>query len=260
MPNLKLTLEYDGTGFSGWELQRGQRTVRGELERALHKVFKEKISVNAASRTDAGVHALCQVVNFKTKKAISPENVVKAINSVLPDDIWVFKAEDVRQKGKKAKGFNARYDAKSKEYEYLIYNGDQLPVHFRRLVWRVGPKLNIAAMRKAARYLVGKHDFSSFCAAHSDDKSFVRSLMTLDIGRRTLGLWSGLRLEVCSLKFVGSGFLYKMVRNVVGTLVDVGLGKTKPSDAKIILDAKDRRFAGKTAPARGLCLTKISYK
>jgi tRNA pseudouridine38-40 synthase len=256
MPKVALRLEYDGARFCGWELQRGQRSVRGELEKALHKIFQEKISVNAASRTDAGVHALCQVVDFKTRKPISLENIAKALNSVLPEDIQILKAV----KGSKGQQrFKARYDAKSKEYEYLIYNGDQLPVHFRHLVWQVRPKLNVAAMKKAAKLLVGQHDFSSFCAAHSDDKNFVRNLQKLDIRHSKLRIWSGCQLPVVSCQFIGSGFLYKMVRNIVGTLVDVGLGKRTSLEVKRILESKDRRLAGRTAPAKGLCLMKISY-
>ena len=253
MRNIKLNLQYDGTNFCGYEIQPGKRTVRSEIEKALYKLFKRKIGLVSASRTDAGVHALGQVVNFKLRNPIPLSNIPKALNSVLPEDIRAIKAEEV---GKK---FNARFAAKKKEYEYLICNGEGLPPQFRNLVWQVKPKLNLSRMRKAAKLLVGKHDFSSFCAAGGDDKNFIRTLFEVEIQKRDITIWDSCKLSVVSCKFKGNGFLYKMVRNMVGTLVEVGLGRFEPSDVKRILDAKDRCLAGRTAPPQGLCLVKISY-
>jgi len=250
--NIKLTLQYEGSGFSGLELQPGKKTIRGELEKALFKLFKTRIKIITASRTDSGVHALCQVVNFKLKHSIPTTKIVMALNSVLPDGIRAIKAQE-------EKSFHARYDTKNKEYEYLIYNGQILPPFSRNFVWHVKPKLNLTAMRKAAKVLVGNHDFSSFCAAGGDDKNFVRIIHSLAVGYSLLGIWEREKTKVISIKVKGNGFLYKMVRNIVGTLVDVGLGKLTANDIKLVLKAKDRNKAGRTAPAQGLCLVKINY-
>lgn len=262
--NIKLTLQYDGTNFCGFELQPGKRSIRGEIEKALFKLFKTHIKIISASRTDAGVHALEQVVNFYLEHPIPTSKILAALNSVLPEEIKVKNVKRVKT------GFNARYHAKYKEYEYLIFNGRSLPPFYRKFVWHVKPKLDLAAMRKAARILRGKHDFSSFCtrlrfssyggeAAGSDDKNFVRTMYKITIRKRRIGLWDGCKLEVVSCKFVGDGFLYRMVRNMVGTLVEVGLGKLPPEEIRKILAARDRRLAGRTAPASGLCLVRLGY-
>jgi tRNA pseudouridine38-40 synthase len=250
--NIKLTLQYDGSEFSGYELQPGQRTVRGELENALRQLFKTRIKTISASRTDSGVHACAQVVAFELKSSIPVSKVIKAVNSCLPDGLIVVKAEE---KGRK---FHARYAPKTKEYEYLIYNGELLPPFYRKRVWQVKPKLNLVSMRKAARVLSGRHDFSSFCASGSDDKDFVRQI-AISIRKRKIMLWEGSQLPVISFKVKGNGFLYKMVRNLVGTLVEVGLGRKKLAQVKQILKARDRKQAGRTAPGHGLCLVKVNY-
>jgi len=199
------------------------------------------------------VHALQNVINFKTAQKIPVARIPAALNSILPEDIRVLKAEE------KGASFNSRFDAKSKDYEYLIYNANILPPVLRKLVWHVKPKLDLMAIRKAAKILEGKHDFSSFCASGSDDKDFVRTIYKLIIRKRNLILWEGPKLSVISFKFVGDGFLYKMVRNLVGTLVEVGLGKIGLEKLRVILAAKDRRRAGRTAPPQGLCLVKVNY-
>ena len=253
MRNIKLTLSYDGTNFSGFELQPGNRTIRSELEKALRKIHGKKISVISASRTDAGVHALSNVINFKIDSSIPTSKLPQALNFYLPEDIRILKAED------REKGFNARFDSKSKEYEYLIYNGPVLNPLFRRFVWQVKPKLVISAMRRAAKFLIGKHDFSSFCAAGGDDKDFVRIIHSLEIGYWSLVIWKGVNIRVLSLRVTANGYLYKMVRNIVGTLMEVGSGKILPGEIEPILMAKDRKLAGRTAPAAGLCLIKVNY-
>ena len=251
MGQIHLTLQYDGSNFSGFELQPGQRTIRGELEKALTKIYNQKISIVSAARTDAGVHALENVVSFKSKSKIPFANIPIALNGVLPSTIRIIKAE-------KNSG-HVRHDAKSKLYEYLIFNGDNLPPQLNHLVWQVKPKLNLSAMKKAAKYLVGRHDFSSFCAAHSDDKDFIKEIQQLVISHSSLVIWAGVKYQMISVRVTGNGFLYKMVRNIVGTLVYVGLGKLTATDVKKILEAKNRKKAGMTAPAEGLCLVKISY-
>ena len=253
MRNLKLIFEYDGNNFSGFELQPGKRTVRGELEKALKKIYKKTVKFYAASRTDSGVHALGQVINFKAPTSIPLDRIPSALNSVLPEDIRVIRAEEV------SKRFNARFYAKSKTYEYLIFNGAIMPPHLRKAAWYVKPKLDLAAMQRAARFLVGKQDFSSFCAAGGDDKDFVRTLKKVKIQNSKVKIGQSSEWAVISLQFVGDGFLYKMVRNIVGTLVDVGLGKTSVGGFKGILEQKDRKKAGRTAPPQGLCLIKVNY-
>jgi len=244
--NIRLTVQYDGTGFSGYELQPKVRTVRGELEKALFKLYKKKFKLISASRTDAGVHALCQTVNFKAPSNIPAENLPRAINTKLPKDIRVIGAWVVGAK------FNSRFDVKNKTYEYSIFNEEFMPPLIRNFAWNIRSKLNIAKMKKAARYLIGKHDFTSFCAVGGDDKDFVRKIMKIEIAR-------GDKTNIVSIKVIGDGFLYKMVRIIVGTLVEVGKGKKKPESLKAILEEKDRKLAGLTAPPHGLCLTKIIY-
>jgi len=199
------------------------------------------------------VHALQNVINFKTTQKIPVGRIPAAMNSILPDEIRVLKAEEKRV------SFNSRFDSKSKEYEYMIYNGDILPPVLRNLTWHIKPKLDLSAMRKAAKFFIGKHDFSSFCASGGDDKDFVRIIHSFVIRNSSFVIWGDSKFKVIKIRIAGNGFLYKMVRNIVGTLVDVGLGKLKAEDVRRILEAKDRRRAGRTAPARGLCLVKVNY-
>jgi tRNA pseudouridine38-40 synthase len=251
--NIKLTFQYDGTDFCGYELQPNKRSVRREIERSIFGIFRKKIKVISVSRTDSGVHALCNVVNFKVKTSIPVSQIPPALNSLLPKDIRVIKAEA------KDLDFNARYDVKSKEYEYLIYNGGVMPPALRQIAWHVKPNLDLKAMRKGAKALAGKHDFSSFCAARSDDKDFVKTLYKVSVLKKEITIWNGSKLPVISCKVKGNGFLYKMVRNIVGTLIEVGIGKRITSDVKKILTGRKRTLAGRTAPAHGLCLIKVNY-
>lgn len=265
MRNLKLTLEYDGTDFCGFVPQPGKRSVCGEIEKVLFKLFKKPIKFFAASRTDAGVHALGQVINFKIRHPIPPANLKAALNALLPEDSKVVRVEVVRDK------FNARFSAKSKEYEYLIFNGRDLPVHMRKLVWHVRFPLKLSAMRRAAKSLIGRHDFSSFCAAGAREGSKVRIIHKITINKaKRYGA------KMLSVQIKGNGFLYRMVRNIMGTLVEVGracrppathamragqagVGRIKPDKMKEILKAKDRRKAGRCAPPQGLCLLRVNY-
>ena len=251
--NVKLIISYEGSGFCGFELQPKQRSVRGEIEKVLLKLFKQKISIISSSRTDSGVHALHNVVNFQVKTKIPVAKIKSALNGLLPKEIRIVKVET------KPKSFNARYDAKKKTYEYLIYNGDEVPPQILGKVWHVRKKLDLKAMRQAAKYLVGKHDFSSFCASRSDDKNKIRILHKLVISHSSLVIWKGNPISVIRNQLEGNGFLYKMVRNIVGTLVEVGLGRRSPSEIKQILKAKHRKKAGRCAPAPGLCLIQVSY-
>ncbi|MFH1361070.1 MAG: tRNA pseudouridine(38-40) synthase TruA [bacterium] len=244
MRNIKLIVQYDGSGFSGFEIQPRQRTVRFELEKALFKLFKQRAKLISSSRTDSGVHALHSVVNFKIDSSIPTKSLAAALNGLLSEDIRVIKAEAKGQR-QKAKGFHARYDAKSKEYEYLIFNGQILPPHLRKIVWHVKPKLDLAKMKKAAKFLVGRHDFKEFCAAKSGKTNFVRTIYKISIRKKKIKIWDRGDVPVVSCVVNGDGFLYKMVRNIVGRLVEVGLGKQKP--------------ARRCAPGQGLCLLSVEY-
>ena len=250
---IKLTLAFDGAGFAGYELQPGKRTVRGELTAALKTLYGRPVKFYSSSRTDAGVHALGLVISYQPPFEIPAAKLPVACNALLPEDLRVVGARVAGDK------FNARFDAKSKTYEYLIFNGQTMPPAIRKIAWQVKPKLDLSAMKKAAQYLVGKHDFSSFCAAGSDDKGHVRVIHSLVIGYWSLVIWSGASHRLIRFQVTGNGFLYKMVRNLVGTLVEVGLGRIKPEEVKAILAAKDRNQAGKTAPAHGLCLVSVCY-
>ena len=238
MANIKLTIQYDGSDFSGYELQPNKRTVRGEIEKALFKLFKKKIKLISSSRTDAHVHAIHLVASFEVETKMSPKNVVAALNSLLPKDIRVASHQS-------RVASHVRYDAKSKEYEYLIYNGKILPSHLRKLVWHIKPKLDLKKMKKAAKPLIGKHDFEDFCAAKSGKTDFVRTIHKISIRKKKITIWDGYEVSVVSCVVKGDGFLYKMVRNIVGRLVEVGLGKKKP--------------ARRCAPGHGLCLVNVNY-
>jgi tRNA pseudouridine38-40 synthase len=240
--NIKLTIEYDGTHFSGWQRQAKERTVQGEIEKALRKLTSEKINLIAAGRTDAGVHALGQVANFKTKARLPIDNFTSAINSLLPRDILIKRAQEVALK------FNARRDAKRKTYRYRIFLAQT--VLQRNYLWPYRFQTALPQIRKAVRMIVGKHDFTSFCVAKSQKES------NICIIKKAVWKKSGNILE---LEIEGDRFLRSMIRILVGTLMEVGRGKITPIEFKEILSARDRRRAGPTAPACGLYLVKVKY-
>ena len=248
MVNLKLTLQYDGSNFSGSAAQPDKRTVRSEIEKALLKLFKKPVKFFAASRTDAGVHALGQTISFNSKIKIQKSKIRYVLNNLLPEDIRAVKVEEVGEK------FNARFSAKSKQYEYLIAIGWDFPVHLRKLAWQVKLPLKLSAMRRAAKALVGRHDFTSFCAAGAREGSKVRTIYGIAIRKvKRYGV------ELLAIEVKGNGFLYRMVRNIVGTLLEVGAGRIAPDEVAGILKAKDRRKAGCCAPSRGLYLIRVNY-
>lgn len=245
--NLKLVLEYDGSKFHGWQYQVGLRTVQGVLEETLARLTQEKIRVFAASRTDAGVHALGQVINFRTESQYSCEVFVRALNALLPGDLAVVSCEEADPK------FNARFHAKSKIYRYLIYNQVLRRAFGHSYVWHFPWKLDLEAMKRAGQYLIGRHNFKSFQAKSPEcpDKDPVRELSRLEI----IGTDSGYII----FELQANSFLKQMVRNIIGTLVLVGTGKIAPETIKEILESKDRTRAGPTAPAEGLYLVKVLY-
>ena len=245
MKRMKLTIAYDGTNYCGWQIQPNGITIEEVMNKALSKLTGEGIQVIGASRTDSGVHAMGNVAVFDTNTTIPAEKIAMALNQRLPEDIVVVKSEEVPL------DFHPRYCDCSKTYEYHIIN-TKIPIPTERLTnYFVSYMLDFDKMREAASYLVGEHDFASFCNVRTDVESTVRTITALDI------LTEGNRV---TLRITGNGFLYNMVRIIVGTLIRVGRGFYEPKKVKEILEAKDRKAAGVTAPAHGLMLMKIEYK
>lgn len=245
MKRVKLTIAYDGTNYCGWQIQPNGITIEEVLNKALRKLTGEEITVIGASRTDSGVHAMGNVAVFDTETTIPAEKIAMALNQRLPEDIVITTSEEVPL------DFHPRYCDCSKTYEYHIMN-TQIPIPTKRLTnYFVSYVLDLEKMRKAASYLVGEHDFVSFCNVRTDVESTVRTITALDI------LQNG---EEITIRITGNGFLYNMVRIIVGTLIRVGRGFYEPEKVKEILDAKDRKAAGVTAPAHGLMLMEINYK
>lgn len=245
MKRIKLTIAYDGTNYCGWQVQPNGITVEEVLNKALHKLTGENIQVIGASRTDSGVHALGNVAVFDSETTIPPERIAMALNQRLPEDIVIVKSEEVPL------DFHPRYCECSKTYEYYIIN-TRIPIPTKRLTnYFVSYQLDFDKMRQAASYLVGEHDFVSFCNVRTDVENTVRTIHALDI------IQNG---EEITIRITGNGFLYNMVRIIVGTLIRVGRGFYEPEKVKEILEAKDRKAAGVTAPAHGLMLVKIDYE
>ena len=242
--NIKLTISYDGINYSGWQYQHGKRTIQGELQRAVSELTGFFTKVSGASRTDAGVSALGQVANFSLDSPIPTKNFVKAINHRLPRDIVVTEAV------KADKTFEASSSAKSKLYRYTIFTGKKRNVLKTRNCWHRPGVLDIAEMADAAKLLIGTHDFKSFASAADKRESSVRTVMQCQVTQQDN--WVYIDIEA-------DRFLYNMVRNIVGTLVEIGRGKWKPEKISQILEAKDRTAAGPIAPAEGLCLMWIKY-
>ena len=242
--NIKLTISYDGINYSGWQIQPGRKTIQGILTDAIQNLVGCEVQVFGASRTDAGVSALGQVALVQIDSPIPTENLAKAITHRLPPDITVTEAVEVPQ------GFDVISAVKSKLYRYTIFTGTVRPVLQIRHCWHLPEKLKIAAMDQAAKMLIGKKDFKSFAAAADNRETSVRTIFRCDV--TSDGNWVYVDAE-------GDGFLYNMVRNIVGTLVEVGRGKLNPGVIKEILEAKDRTAAGPIAPPQGLCLMWIKY-
>jgi tRNA pseudouridine38-40 synthase len=245
MRNVKLTLSYDGTDFNGWQTQPGYRTVQETLETAIARLTgAAKMRVNAAGRTDAGVHALGQVANFYTTTQLRCETLVRAINAHLPGDVAVREAADVPQ------AFDANHDAARKLYRYVIHDGPVASPFLGRYACQSRHKLDAEAMRRAAEPLKGRHDFHSFETNWPNRMSSVRSITHLAVNR--FGDWIWLDVEA-------DGFLYNMVRAIAGTLINVGRGYWPASQVAAILKSEDRAQAGPTAPAQGLFLMRVMY-
>lgn len=255
MPSFKITLAYDGAGFSGWQAQPGRRTVQGELERAWLEITSETVRVNAAGRTDAGVHALGQVASVESATQIPPASLVHALNSKLPDDAAIREVELV------ADGFHATHDAKFKRYRYSIYNDPRRPVFLRNYAWHIPTPLDAAAMQAGGAHMIGTHDFTSFQSVGSERESTIRTIFAVEIAQLVPGSSNrGHESDaLITIDVEGDGFLYNMVRTIAGTLVEVGRGKRPPEWVAEVIAAKDRCTAGQTAPAHGLSMLWVAY-
>jgi tRNA pseudouridine38-40 synthase len=248
MPRVMLTLEYDGTEYVGWQRQLNGVSVQAVLEQALARLLGEPVTTQAAGRTDAGVHALGQVVCFDAPRELPPSAYERGLSALLPQDVAVRSAREV------AKAFDPRRDAQGKRYCYLISNRRGRSPLRRRTHWEIFAPLSVDAMRDAARPLVGRHDFSSFRAADCEAGHPMRELRSLEVYRG-----EGEAADVVTLVFWGTAFLKHMVRNIVGSLVEVGKGKQPAEWVAQLLAARDRRLAGPTAPAQGLSLVEVLY-
>ena len=244
MRNLKITLAYDGAAFHGWQFQPGIRTVQETVERSLGKILGHGVSIVAAGRTDSGVHALGQVINFRTASRIPEAGLLRALNDAFPPDLSAMEVCQVPD------DFNARYLAKTKRYVYVIDESEILSPLLSRYVLQLPGMLDIAAMEQAAHLLTGEHDFSSFMGAGSSVKTTVRRILDFHIQARRPRVYFSIQ---------GSGFLRHMVRNIVGTLIPVGQGSLAPHDVGRILALRDRTQAGPTAPPQGLYLVEVGY-
>lgn len=246
MQRVLATLSYDGSNFHGYQRQTNDRSVQGEVERALRKIHKaDSWPSTSSGRTDAGVHGICQPVHFDTNLSIPEDRWPMALNSLLPDDIHVLHCQYVPET------FHARYDALGKEYVYYVNTSTQRNVFKRHYVNHLSKKLDLDSMKKAASNLVGTHNFTSFSSPKTDVVDKVRTIYTIDIVQNGPN-WT--------FRFIGSGFLYQMVRVLVGTLLEVGKGDRKSSQIEEILQAENRSLAGKTAPACGLYLSQVFYE
>ncbi|WP_458415168.1 tRNA pseudouridine(38-40) synthase TruA [Schinkia sp. CFF1] len=245
MNRLKCTISYDGTEFAGFQVQPKDRTVQGEVEKALKKLHKgEDIRIHPSGRTDAGVHAHGQVIHFDSSLDIQEEGWLMALNTLLPDDIVVMEVEKVDTE------FHARYDVIKKEYRYFLLHQKNRDVFHKNHSYHYPYPLNLDKVIEGSKYFLGTHDFTSFCSTKSDKENKVRTIEEIEV-------WQ-VENEII-FRFVGNGFLYNMVRIMVGTLLKVGQGKLAPEDIKVILEKKDRRAAGKTAPAHGLHMWRVWY-
>lgn len=244
MKRIMLIAAYDGTNYCGWQVQPNGRTIEGELNKALSKLLSEEIQVIGASRTDSGVHALGNVAVFDSSTRIPPEKIAYALNQRLPEDIRIQKSLET------APDFHPRHCESQKTYEYRILNR-KIPIPTERFYsYFYYRDLNIEAMKDAAVYMTGRHDFKSFCSAGSQVKDTHRTIYSLSVDKQE---------DIITIRVTGNGFLYNMVRIIAGTLLNAGMELYKPEYMKDILEAKDRNMAGPKAPAHGLRLIKIDY-
>ena len=245
MRNIKLLIEYDGTNYRGWQDPPKGQTIQGMIEGKLALLMGETIHLIGSGRTDAGVHAFSQIAHFKTQSQMDVRSIQRALNSLLSPDIVIKRVEEVEE------GFHARRQSKSKVYEYRILNQDLRSAFHRGYVWHIPQKLNLKETNKATQSLIGEHDFSSFRSVGSPTRTPVRNVI--------LAKWKRSRDGLLRFEIEANGFLKQMVRAIVGTLVEVGKGKISSEEFQRVLDSKDRKKAGPTAPAQGLFLKEVKY-
>lgn len=251
--NIKLTVEYDGTNYCGWQRQKchtshvshhTSKSIQGTIEKVLSEILQRKIKLIGSGRTDAGVHAEAQVANFKTDSIISLEKLQKALNALLPKDITITKIEE------KNLDFHSRFDVKSKVYRYTILNRPYPSALLKNRVYFYPYPLDLKLMQKEAKAILGRHNFKAFQASDKKNRDSIRTIKKLNVTKDK---------ELIYIDIVADGFLYNMVRNIVGTLIEIGRGRFKKGDLKKILLGRDRKLAGSTAPAKGLSLIKVNY-
>jgi len=254
MRNIKLTLEYDGTNYCGWQVQNSRqlltlshqkKSVQEVIENALKQIFQKKIKIIGSSRTDSGVHAKAQCVNFKIDSKISLDKLQEALNALLPEDVSV---KSISEAGK---DFNSRFSTSSKIYRYTILNSKHRSALLRNHVFFCRHTLDLELMKNEAKHLVGKHDFSAFCASGGKHKNPVKNIKKIKIVRDG---------DLIFIDIEADSFLYNMVRNIVGTLIEVARGRFIRGSTRKILLSKNRKIAGPTASAKGLCLEEIKFK
>ena len=246
MRNIKLVIEYDGKEFNGWQKQPNKLNIQGEIEKAIERITGEEVDLTASGRTDAGVHAIGQVANFKTNSNLPIQKIPIALNANLKKSIIIKSAEEVEER------FHSRLNCKKKTYRYIINNSKYGTAIYRNLETHIPIKLDIQKMQEAVKYFKGEHDFKAFKASGTSSKSSVRTIYkaeVIDAGN-----------ERIYIELTGNGFLYNMVRIISGTLVEVGLGKLEPKEIEKILELKNRENAGKTLPPQGLYLVKVEYE
>jgi len=244
MRNIKLTISYDGTRYSGWQFQKNGCSIQETIQKAIKKVTGETLHLTGSGRTDSGVHAAAQVANFKTRSDLPLKNIQMALNMSLPRDIAIIRAEEADA------NFNSQHFAKSKVYRYTIFNNDFLAPLARHFAAKCFYSLNVSLMKKAGRMLEGRHNFKAFQAKDDVERGSVRTLRSVKVKRTG---------DFIYIDMEANGFLYNMARNIAGTLVEVGRGKIPAGDMNNILKKRDRRLSGPTMPAKGLCLIRVDY-
>lgn len=245
MRNIKCIVTYEGTRYQGWQRQESSdNTIQGKLEQLISRMCAEKIEIQGSGRTDAGVHALGQVINFHTHSEMKVQEMLTYMNQYLPEDIAVVEIEEVSER------FHSRLNAKGKQYSYRVWNSSVPNVFWRRFAHTVEQPLDVEAMKKAAGYLLGEHDFKSFTSTKKGKKSTVRNIKSIDI------VQDG---NMLTFTFKGNGFLYHMIRILVGTLLEVGLGDRSAESIPQTIAAKDREQAGALVPGKGLVLEQVFY-
>lgn len=245
MRNIRIKVTYEGTRYQGWQKQEtSDNTIQGKLERLLSRMCEEEIAVQGSGRTDAGVHALGQIVNFHTSATMSLQDMLQYMNQYLPEDIAVVEIEEVSER------FHSRLNAKGKRYSYRVWNSSIPNVFWRRYAHTVEDKLDLEAMKSAASYLLGEHDFKSFTSTKKGKKSTVRRIDNIEIVKEG---------DMLTFTFTGNGFLYHMIRILVGTLLEVGRGVRTADSIPAVLESKNRENAGELVPGKGLVLEEVFY-